>query len=504
MSAKKIKHISFKKNQVPYFFTEESGFLEPDDNEQTYQITQKEIVKSVDITSAAKNFQLNLPHLGPYKIDYFRNGRKLLMGGRNGHVAVFDWITKELCCEFNVRESVHSVHWLQLSTMYAVAQADWTYVYDENGTQIHCLKRLYHTYELDFLPYHFLLVSVSENGFITWLDTSTGNLVANYRMKSSPRVTALTHNPCNAISITGHPNGSVKMWSPNVNEPLVQLLCHPTAIRDVVVDKRGLFMATSGADRSVRLWDVRNFKCLQNFKVKSMPAKMSLSQKNLLAISSGNVVEIYKDFGQQIDKPYMRHRLDDTNSIISSVQFCPFEDVLGIGHQNGFTSILVPGSGEANFDSLEANPYMTKSQLREMEVKALLEKVNHEMIQLDPDFIAKIESKQRAPNKYRDTMRAVEKRSRKKGKKSTAATSGVVEVDDSRPLDDDDDNQADSTENKKKPTVSLENYRPGKRGKKKLSTKLKSKAAKQEQLRRRAVKQIVMKSKSQKSLNKSE
>jgi hypothetical protein len=100
-------------------------------------------------------------------------------------------------------------------------------------------------------------------------------------------------------------------------------------------------------------------------------------------------VHVWKDALQHKQKAaYVHHTL---NGKVSSAGFCPYEDVLAVGHSAGLSTMLVPGAGEPNFDSLVANPYQTAKARREQEVHLLLDKLPADMIVLDPSNVAKVQ-----------------------------------------------------------------------------------------------------------------
>ncbi|KAF5725633.1 putative U3 small nucleolar RNA-associated protein 7 [Tripterygium wilfordii] len=61
----------------------------------------------------------------------------------------------------------------------------------------------------------------------------------------------------------------------------------------------------------------------------------------------------------------------------------------------GWSSILIPGSGEPNFDSWVANPFETPKRRREKEVHSLLDKLPPETIMLDPSKIGTVKPSKR-------------------------------------------------------------------------------------------------------------
>jgi len=151
-----------------------------------------------------------------------------------------------------------------------------------------------------------------------------------------------------------------------MSEPLVKMLCHTGPVKDLVIDRLGQTMVTTGLDAIIRVYDIRMFKELQAYTTPAKDAikSMDISQRNVLALGFGSNVQMWRDYvTTKPSSPYMCHQLKERSNVLS-LKFCPFEDVLGIGHSTGFSSIAVPGSGEPNFDTYSANVFQQKNQER--------------------------------------------------------------------------------------------------------------------------------------------
>jgi U3 small nucleolar RNA-associated protein 7 len=376
-----------------------AGLLEPEHElERTYKVRQDDIQKDVSVETAKKGFELRLEGLGPYDVcEYTRNGRDLLLAGRKGHVACMDWRDGKLCCELQLNETIRDAKWLHNNQSFAVAQKKCVYIYARDGVELHQLKKHVEATHLEFLPYHFLLASVSTAGMLRYTDTSTGTMVAELPTKLGPP-TALCQNPYNAILHIGHQKGTVTLWSPNSSTPLVKLLPNHAPVRALACDRSGRYMVSTGQDKRMSVWDIRMWKEMHSHHLRQPGSSLSISDRGLVAVGWGTQVSVFKNDifthsnpSNPVPAPYMAW--GGEGNAISKVRFCPFEDVLGISHDKGFSSIIVPGSGEPNPDGLAPglNPFETSKQRRETEVHSLLEKLQPDMISLDPNFIGNLD-----------------------------------------------------------------------------------------------------------------
>ncbi len=208
--------------------------------------------------------------------------------------------------------------------------------------------------------------------------------------------TALAQNPYNAILHVGHHNGTVTLWSPNSTTPLVKLLAHRGPVRSMAIDREGRYMVSTGQDLKMAVWDIRMFRELNQYFLRQPGSSVAISDRGLTAVGWGTKTSVWKGLfdktkeeQEKVKAPYMEWGGEGRR--IERVRWCPFEDVLGISHDQGFSSIIIPGAGEPNFDALEVNPYENKKQRQEGEVKALLNKLQPDMISLNPDYVGNLD-----------------------------------------------------------------------------------------------------------------
>lgn len=148
----------------------------------------------------------------------------------------------------------------------------------------------------------------------------------------------------------------------------MSLLAHRGAVRALAVDATGHHLVTAGADAQVKVWDVRTFRPLHAYFSASPAAALDISQRGMLAVAYGPHVQVcgrmrslwfrqrtvcliaaprracqvWKDaLAHKASAPYLNHLVAGGGVTAVSCRFCPYDDVLGIGHTNGIASLLV-------------------------------------------------------------------------------------------------------------------------------------------------------------------
>ena len=202
----------------------ESGSIETENPmERTFKLSQRKIETEVDLGTKRKLFDFALPG-GPFSFfSSSRNGRYALMSGSGGQISVLDRHSMESLCDFTTGECVTTSTFLHDHTLLAAAQRKYVYIYSSrNGEEVHCLRDQTAVTHLDYLPYHYLLVSAGETGMLRFLDTTTGNPVSKLASKSGA-AQAMRCNRTTGVTVMGHTSGAISLWTPTLQDSAMKM-----------------------------------------------------------------------------------------------------------------------------------------------------------------------------------------------------------------------------------------------------------------------------------------
>uniref|UniRef100_A0A0G4FFQ3 BING4 C-terminal domain-containing protein n=1 Tax=Chromera velia CCMP2878 TaxID=1169474 RepID=A0A0G4FFQ3_9ALVE len=416
-----------KDNEV--LLTTEPGFLEPEhEMGRTYKVRQADLKQQVDVGTAQKAFSLSLP-FGPYVHDFSRDGRFLCFGGRKGHLSLLDLGTMNSRFEVQLEETIRDVKVLQSHEMVATAQKKYAYIYDSQGIELHRIKEAQNPLKLEYLPFHFLLCSIGDSGRLRWQDITSGKVAADHRTNYGP-CEVMRQNMRNAVLHLGHNNGRVTLWTPNMSRPVAEVVAQRGKVLGLDVWRD--YLATTGTDGLWKVWDLRKFQVVTSHAWTPLPpTDLSFSQTGLLAMTCGPVVQVFRDTTQKggnpesqgaVALPYLAH--SETSERFERVRFRPHEDFAMVGGTQGIYSVIVPGAGSPNIDAFANNPFQSKKQRREAEVRALLDKLPADTISFEVARIGGVEALPKAIREDIAKEREQEAEARQKSKKTVKKMRG--------------------------------------------------------------------------------
>lgn len=163
------------------YATSQVSQVELEDHEHMLQFRQEHLKPLLSVQNQSQVYKLEL-FPGEFVLDYSNNGRNLLLSGTSGQTALLDWKHKNLLCELQLKEPVRACKFMHLN-FFALAQKNNCFIYDFQGLEVQQLDNVIEPMHLEYLPYHYLLTSLTKWGKLIFTDASIGQTVAEIKTK---------------------------------------------------------------------------------------------------------------------------------------------------------------------------------------------------------------------------------------------------------------------------------------------------------------------------------
>lgn len=163
------------------YTTSDTPQIELESHEHMLQFKQEHLKPLVSLQNKNQMFKLDLT-MGQYSLDYSNNGKHLLLSSEKGHTALLDWKHKNVLCEMQLNQKIEACKFMHLN-FFALAQKNNCYIYDFQGLEIQHLDNIIEPLHLEYLPYHYLLVSISKRGKLVFTDASIGQTASELKSK---------------------------------------------------------------------------------------------------------------------------------------------------------------------------------------------------------------------------------------------------------------------------------------------------------------------------------